>query len=377
MVDAIEHSPPARSLGFRIKAARDALSLNQGQLSDALGLKDRQTISAIENGERQVKPAELVQLSKLLKRDIDYFVDPFVVAGEAQFSWRAADAVPGDALDAFEARAGRWIGLLRFLRQRHARTTNPFGMVLRLTKRSSYEDALTTGEAVAQALDLGSVPAHRLMEKIETALDIPVLFVDAIAPSLGGGISGATCHLPDLGVILIDRNEPQARRHFDLAHELFHILTWDAMRPDHRESNSSGARSKNKRVEELANNFASALLMPRACLTKFIDDRQIGNVSHLTDVANQLQVSPSALAWRLFNANMIDATTRLALCQVSQSDCSALPPKRFSASFVELLHSGIHHGHVAARKVAKALDLTLPELSDLFAEHSKPAPFAL
>jgi Zn-dependent peptidase ImmA (M78 family)/transcriptional regulator with XRE-family HTH domain len=377
MVDAIEFSPPARSLGFRIKAAREALSLNQDQVCDALGLKDRQTISAIELGERQVKPAELVQLSRLLKRDIEYFVDPFVVAGEAQFSWRADDAVPSDALDAFEARAGRWIGLLRFLRNRQAHAANPFGKVLRLTKRASYEDALATGEAVAQTLDLGCVPAHRLMEKIETVLDIPVLFVDAIAPSQGGGISGATCHLPDLGVILIDRNEPQARRHFDLAHELFHVLTWDAMRPDHRESNSSGARSKSKRVEELANNFASALLMPRACLAKLIDDRRIGDVSHLAEVANQLQVSASALAWRLFNANMIDATTRFALCQVTASACSALPPKRFSASFVELLHSGIHHGHVAARKAAKALDLTLPELSELFAEHSKPAPFTV
>ena len=77
-------------------------------------------------------------------------------------------------------------------------------------------------------------------------------------------------------MILINRNESEARRFFDLAHELFHALTWDAMKADHRESNSVEARTKGKRIEQLANNFAAALLMPLASLAN-LPDRQASN----------------------------------------------------------------------------------------------------
>ena len=69
--------------------------------------------------------------------------------------------------------------------------------------------------------------------------------------------------------MLINRHEVAGRRHFDLAHELFHILTWDAMPPEHV-GGSAGDRAGN-RVEQLANNFASAVLMPAPVLDRFGD----------------------------------------------------------------------------------------------------------
>ncbi len=65
---------------------------------------------------------------------------------------------------------------------------------------------------------------------MERKLGIFVLMVDAI-----DGISGAACRLPELDVVLINRHEVAGRRNFDLAHELFHILTWDTMPPEHAE----------------------------------------------------------------------------------------------------------------------------------------------
>ena len=85
--------------------------------------------------------------------------------------------------------------------------------------------------------------------------------VDAI-----DGVSGAACRLPDLDVVLINRHEVAGRRNFDLAHELFHILTWDAMPPEHLEEATETSKI---RVEQLANSFASALLMPEASLRQF------------------------------------------------------------------------------------------------------------
>jgi Zn-dependent peptidase ImmA (M78 family)/transcriptional regulator with XRE-family HTH domain len=366
----------ARSLGARIKSAREALGMSQEALSNAMGIADRQTLSDIERGARTVRPDELVRFGELLQRDIEFFIDPFVVEGEAMFSWRAVDSLPGAELDRFESHVGAWIGMLRFLRRWDPDVGGPFGQTLRLDRNASFEEALSTGEAVAQRLRLGAVPAKGLVDKIESILDVPVLFVDAVtAPH--GSVSGATCHLPDLGVILINRNEPEARRNYDIAHELFHVLTWSQMPPERREDRAPKPKSKEWRVERLADNFAAGLLVPTDSLDRFIRRTRSTDVDHLVDVANELRVSPGALAYRLFNAKRIDERVRDELLQ-RKSGLAPTVPKRFSTRFVELAYNGIDRGHVSSRKVAKTLGMTLPQLAELFTEYTnKPVPFAL
>jgi Zn-dependent peptidase ImmA (M78 family)/transcriptional regulator with XRE-family HTH domain len=364
-------------IGYRVKAAREAKGWTQDQLAQGLGLNDRQSVSDIENGKRALKPDELLALSDLLERDIEFFIDPFAVAGEAQFSWRAAPEVPEDILDGFELKAGQWIGLLRWLREQQGSRTSVLKRALRLSAQSSFEDAQERAESLVAELDLGVIPAETLIDKIERELDIPVLFVDTVEADNGNTISGATCHLEEMGVILINRNETEARRFYDLAHELFHALTWDAMKPDHRESNSIEERNKGKRIEQLANNFAAALLMPRASLNKLIDGSRQGDIAHLCEVAALLRVAPVALAWRLFNLKLIGDDTRRALSQEKQRPSVSGPPKRFSVSFVRMLHEALENGRLSARKAAKAMGLGLGGLTELFAQYDLPAPFEL
>ena len=372
MVDRLSQ----KSMGFRVKHAREAKGWTQEQLTEALGLNDRQTVSDVENGKRALRPDELVRLTEVLDRDLDFFLDPFALAGEAQFSWRAAPEVPEENLDQFESKAGRFIGLLRWLRETEHGATNPLKHTLRLTAQSSFEDAQESGERLARMLDLGGVPAERLIERVEEHLDIPVLFVDTADPSEEHSISGATCHLDDLRVILVARNESEGRRFYDLAHELFHALTWDAMEPDHRESNSFEERVRVKRVEQLANNFAAALLMPRASLEHLLDRRRLSDVAHLAQAAAQLRVAPTALAWRLYNLKWIGDDVRRALMAERQRT-SIGTPKRFSPRFVEMLQRAIDRGRLSARKAAKAMEMNLSQLADLFGEHGLPVPFEL
>lgn len=141
---------------------------------------------------------------------------------------------------------------MRWLRENEEnRHINPLKYTLRLNAKSSFEEAIACAENLVKTLDLGTIPAERLIEKVEKDLDVPILFVDTIESSEGHAISGATCHLQDMGAILINRNESEARRYYDLAHELFHALTWDAIKPDHRESNSLVERVGSKRIEQL------------------------------------------------------------------------------------------------------------------------------
>ena len=364
-------------IGYRVKAAREAKGWTQEQLTQGLALKDRQSVSDIENGKRALKPDELLTLADLLDREIEFFIDPFAVAGMAQFSWRVAPEVPEDRLDQFELKAGQWIGLLRWLRERQDRRASVLKRTLRLTAQSSFEVAQARAEGLAAELNLGVIPAETLIDKVERDLDIPVLFVDTVEADHGQSISGATCHLEEMGVILINRNETEVRRFYDLAHELFHALTWEAMKPAHRESNAPDERNKVKRIEQLANNFAAALLMPRASLNPLLDGDRCNDIAHLCEIAALLRVAPVALAWRLFNLKLISDDTRHNLSQEKQRPSVSGPPKRFSFSFVRMLYEALDNGQLSARKAAKAMGLGLGGLSELFAQYDLPAPFEL
>jgi Zn-dependent peptidase ImmA (M78 family) len=149
------------------------------------------------------------------------------------------------------------------------------------------------------------------------------------------------------------------------------------MKPEHRESNSHEERGRTKRIEQLANSFAAALLMPTSSLDQLVDSRRSADVNHLAQVAAELRVAPTALAWRLFNMKRIDEGTRDALMFERQQPSVAGTPRRFSLSFVAMLHEAIDRGQISARKAAKAMDMNLPKLSELFAEHSLATPFEL
>ena len=52
------------------------------------GFNDRQTVSAIETGARRITAQELVLAVERLGTSLEYFTDPFLLAGEGRFSWR-------------------------------------------------------------------------------------------------------------------------------------------------------------------------------------------------------------------------------------------------------------------------------------------------
>ena len=241
--------------------------------------------------------------------------------------------------------------------------------VLTLTKKSTFEDAMLAGERFVEEFALGETPATQLIDVMEQKLGFLVLMVDAIE-----GVSGAACHLTELDAILIARKEVEGRRNFDLAHELFHLLTWESMVPDHHEVVNEDRRS---RIEQLANNFAAAVLMPRKLLEKYdswlITD-QTELINRLNTVANELHVTSSALRWRL-----------VALDKLSSSVAQAIPdsalrnnggttmkeeyPKLFSKQFAEIIGLAIATGRVSVWRISLLLDLTFEDLGDFLVSH--------
>jgi Zn-dependent peptidase ImmA (M78 family)/transcriptional regulator with XRE-family HTH domain len=373
----VEAAMTTNIIGTRIKALREERKLSQDDVARLFGFKDRQTVSAIETGERRVSAEELLVAVEKLGAPLDYFTDPFLLVGEGRFSWRQTDVGP-QRLTAYENSAGRWIAAFRAIAPQVGRAAPLLRRTLGLTRHQSFEDAMQAGERFAAEFKLGDLPATRLIEVMERELGILVLMVDAFQ-----GISGAACRLPELDVVLINRNEVPGRRHFDLGHELFHILTWDAMPPERsEESKETGGN----RVEQLANNFASAVLMPVPGLDRFgswsdLRDRKL--TDRLNAVADELQVTASALKWRLVALDRLKPAVARTVSDTAvrnngrRTPAVGTPPLMFSKPFMEVIARAVDEGRVSARRAAGLLDQIVDDLAELFAAHGVEPPFDL
>lgn len=355
-------------IGRRIKALREERGLSQERVAEIFGFRDRQTVSAIETGARRVKAEELLLAVESLGAPLEYFTDPFLLAGEGRFSWRQTD-VEVEQLKACEQSAGRCIGAFRALAPQVGYETPLMRRALGLTRHARFEEAMAAGERFVTDFNLGNVPAVRLMEVMERELGILVLMMDTER-----GISGAACRLPEFDAVLIARREVVGRRNFDLAHELFHILTWDVMPPEHTEE---AMESGGNRTEQLTNNFAAAVLMPAAILAKFGSWSDLSEdklIRKLHFVAKELLVTASALRWRLVALGELKpAVARIlpdaALRNNRPDDLENIRPALFSRPFMEVLGLAIERGFVSVRRVAGLLDLSVEDLVDLFAAH--------
>jgi transcriptional regulator with XRE-family HTH domain len=364
-------------IGKRLKIARERLGYTQLQFSEKLGFKDRQTVAAIEAGQRKLSAEELVRAMEVLDVDLEYFTDRFRLIGEGRFSWRASRDATASLLDTFEERAGCWIALYRNLGKGRDEPPSPLQPRLQLTEKSSYEEARAVAEALGRDWDLGEIPGLRLKDAVEDKLHALVLYVDAPA-----GISGAACQLPGLNAILINRKEPEGRRHYDLAHEIFHLLTWEQMPPEHRESEIPRG-GKGRRIEQLADNFASALLIPERTLAPRWQARGNADTHEwLNATATELLVTAVALKWRLVQ---LDWMGKAELLDIVDSRLTAngrprqpLPqPKLFSDELVRPLHGALAKGDISVRRAASLLEITIEDLAELFKDYGLTVPFDL
>lgn len=359
----------------RLKAARERVGLTQSELAERLGFKDRQTLTAIETGQRKLSAEELLRAVDVLGVDIDYFTDPFRLVGEGSFSWRAANNAAPKVLEQFEDVAGRWIATYRYLGELQGVTASPLQKRLSLTEKSSFEEARAAAEAIVEEWKLGEVPALRLEPAIRENLGALVLYVDA--PE---GISGAACNLSGLSAILINRQEPEGRRNYDLAHECFHLLTWEQMPPCHIDGSRAG---KAKRIEQLANNFASALLLPERSLTSRWKSRADRDIHEwLNETARAMLVTAQALKWRIvqlgwFRKVDLERIVDGRLVANGRLEKDQTVPPLFCGVFVERLHTALAKGQISVRRTASLLGLLIDDLASLFGSYKLPVPFEI
>lgn len=352
----------------KIKLAREAAGFTLSEAANRVGFNHYQTLSAIEKGSRNITAHELSSMASLYGKSLDYFFEPDV-SPEPPLLWRKVGDIP---VKSVERR------FLIFL-ENYTRLENLFGLKRRWKAvQKSYAKSdfaaegfrLTEklGVEISNMLGLGARPAANLLNILENDLRIKILHLP-----LENGVSGASVVDEKLGAgILINASETPWRRNFDLAHELFHIITWEVF--SHQEVGDGIAKT---RPEQYANSFASSLLLPKTALQDSLEE--ISNdgkirISDIIQLAKEFGVSTEAILWRLVNLRITkkprveDIISSPEIREMDKSFRQGLyfrtKPEIFPPRYVYLAYKALTEGRISRGVFAEYMTIDRSEVDE-------------
>jgi len=295
-------------LGRELQLARTKRGLTQADVAQQLGMA-RTTITAIEKGERRIKPIELIKLARIYGRQVGDFVRerPQIERFQAQFRGpymkEESDNVEiSPYIDELEELSRNYLELEKI-------THSP--LIPKYPNEYSIDGlrADLAAEDVAnqerKRLGLGDGPIPILRETLEQDVGLRIFYIK-IKPSK---YSAMYCYNDELGgCIGISLDHPEERRRWSLAHEYGHFLA-------HRHKANMVVMNYYQRLpqsEQFANAFANYFLMPTSGLTMRFNNLQKTKkmvVGDLCTLAHFYGVSVEALTLRLEDLRLIPVGT--------------------------------------------------------------------
>ena len=236
-------------IGNRLQIARKALGYTLERVAAETGMS-QSSLSDFENGKREPRFSQLSKLAALYRRTIEFFLSdkPFL---QTVLLWRDGPATNEQKKEAeahFCQLCEQYHRLEILLGEKKVDSlptcewpSDSFG----------FAEANTLAEKFQREHLLGDVPSASLKQMLEERLYVKVFHLEFA----GSAISTRSAEFGP--AILLNSTSKLWRRNYDLAHELFHLLTWSAFRSQDSENQEPGDRE-----EKLANAFASRLLLP-------------------------------------------------------------------------------------------------------------------
>jgi Zn-dependent peptidase ImmA (M78 family)/DNA-binding XRE family transcriptional regulator len=325
-----------QTIGRRLRECRERLAMTQGDLAEKAGV-GVSSISEFENGKREPTLNQLRKLADAMSASVAWFLSMDEPLGET-VRWRER---PPNA----EIIEARFLKLCRQYRDLERWACEEEPIQLRRSERfpSSRSEVAALARQVQGEMRLGDRPGLVLRRRLEDDYGLKT-FVLQVEPS---GTAACTAS-PEYGpAVLLNALNSEARRTFDLAHELFHLLTWSV----------TSHESPEETEEKFADYFAATLLLPEGALREAVDRRikqQKLSIANVCELARDFCVSIDALIWRMHNLyGWTDAAeTRAkieraralaapysALTPSVQEDTSELP-ERYRSLAIQALRSG-------------------------------------
>jgi len=274
----------------RLRYARERSGLTGAQVKDRTRI-GQSSLSEFESGKREPSLSQLQALARAYRRSVAFFLSDQPIPREMVL-WRERPAESAEEVEAHFLRlCEQYRNLEVWCNERASgRLPDAEGTA----EEFDYAAAQALAIRVRGELQLGDRPGHELLRVLEELCGVKVFHQD-FEPT-GTAASAKSESFGD--AILLNASSVRWRRNFDLAHELFHLLTWRIFRSE-KDASSCVA---SPREEKLATCFAHSVLMPADTTRAAIDIRaRDGKVSleALFDIARQFDVSVEALLWKI------------------------------------------------------------------------------
>lgn len=276
------------NIGKRLKIARNAIgyTLEKASQESHIG---QSSINEFEHNKREPKFSQLSKLADVYKKKIEFFLTDKPII-EKVMLWRdkpSAEEEKKKTEEEFYQLCERYCDL-EILMDEVRQPKLPVSDITE-PERFDYDQAELFAKKVQEKFRLGDVPIASLKQILEEMYYIKIFYLNFP----GSAISTVS---EEFGpAILLNAKNKQWRRSYDLAHELFHLLTWDIF----RSKNKTESEHENK----LANAFASRLLMPEESIKdrvkESVDDEGRISLDQLDDIAREFDVSLMALIYRI------------------------------------------------------------------------------
>ena len=349
-------------IGKRLKKARKAIGYTLKKAADESNIGES-SLSEFENSKREPKFYQLSKLAQIYREPVEFFFADTIPA-EGLMLWRAK---PEEQL------VGQTESEFRQLCRQYHSLEVCMGQVQKIvlpqptvTKPEDfdYRQASRFAEEVLRDFSLGDVPSTSLKQILEERYYIKIFHL-----SFQG--SAISTFSQDFGyAILLNKDNKQWRRNFDLAHELFHILTWNIFRSQNCELS--------EHEEKLANAFASRLLLPTDLVKDKIDsalnDRKSISLEVLDEIAREFGVSLEALLWRM--VYLYDKSAEDIEKYIEQSkELKIRRPERISDEpdelperYCSLAIKALNGGKTSLMQFAKYMRITYRQAQDYLAQ---------
>jgi len=338
-----------------------------------VGFPNYQTLRDIELGKREIKASELSRFAKTYFRSISTLLGEERPVQVPELVWRSQpkDKIRRKELESQIFFLAEQFSALEKLLNRETEPFSFFGVAIEEIRTNM--DIYRLADKVSKLLDLGKRPAFSLQSILEQEFGIRVFYYD-----LSEDGSAASMISENHGaVIVINSNEAPWRRNFDLAHELFHLITWRIASPEELKD-----KHFFEQIEKKADAFASALLLPEPEVRKEFDKKLKAqdkiSYADLVDIAREFGVSSQAMIYRLANIRYITwvEARRIAQDETIQEISRNVRSKEWGETPVcERLHSlaiqCLRKGLVSRGKFANLVGIDRVDIDDFILMHGQ------
>jgi Zn-dependent peptidase ImmA (M78 family)/transcriptional regulator with XRE-family HTH domain len=358
------------TLAERILTVVENSGMTRRELAEAIGI-DPTALSKALSGKRNFKSLEIALIAETMGVPVQYLLADDDEVSAPAFVAARAQPNSSPAVDAAMARTETMVELDKLLEElglpaEPAHREHRFPEEFR-----PYEQGEWLADRVRSQLGLGiadlAAEVGTLAASIESKFSIDV----AIEP-LPGGLDGLAVARRPFGLIMVSSSIPATRQRYTMAHELGHLMAGDG----HKIIDENVLDGKSPE-EQRANSFAAAFLMPAGALRTAFEGQPAVGEQLIADLLGRYRVSLDALAFRLNNVGLINATTReevrrmssarISLRQGRALDLQARNGKRWPGLLLSRAVEAYATGRISIRPLASLVgvdpDILLQELA--------------